>query len=61
MLDPVFLKLKDLMTARSRLLAQINSTQVYLEELKFSNSKETQTIMEQAIRQPLRDEKIIKW
>lgn len=47
-LNPVFLKLKDMMTARTRLLRQINSIKVYLGELKLSNSKETQMIMEQA-------------
>lgn len=47
-LNPVFLKLKDMMTARSRLLAQKNSIKVYLGELKLSNSKETQLIIEQA-------------
>lgn len=47
-LNPVFLKLKDMMTARSRLLAQKNSIKVYLQELKLSNSKETQLIIEQA-------------
>ena len=47
-LNPMFLKLKDMMTARSRLLAQKNSIKVYLGELKLSNSKETQMIIEQA-------------
>ena len=47
-LDPVFLKLKDMMTARTRLLKQLNSIKVYLGELKLSNSKETQLIIEQA-------------
>lgn len=47
-LNPVFLKLKDMMTARSRLLSQKNSIQVYLGELKLCNSKETQSILEQA-------------
>lgn len=47
-LNTVFLKLKDMMTARSRLLAQKNSIKVYLGELKLSNSKETQLIIEQA-------------
>lgn len=47
-LNPVFIKLKDMMTARSRLLAQKNSIKVYLGELKLSNLKETQTILEQA-------------
>src|SRR4028119_306530 len=47
-LNPMFLKLKDMMTARSRLLAQKNSIKVYLGELKLSNSEETQLIIEQA-------------
>lgn len=47
-LNPVFIKLKDLMTSRSRLLAQQNSIKVYLKELKRSNSKETQQILEEA-------------
>lgn len=47
-LNPVFLKMKDMMTARSRLLAQKNSIKVYLKELKLSNSKESQLIFEQA-------------
>src|SRR5215210_1970455 len=47
-LDPVFLKLKDFMTARSRLLSQKNSIRVYLGEMKLSNSKETQQVIEQA-------------
>jgi transposase len=47
-LNPVFLQLKDLMTARSRLLAQTNSLKVYLGELKLTNSKEMQRLMEQA-------------
>ena len=47
-LNPVFIKLKDMMTARTRLLSQKNSIEVYLKELKLSNSKETQSILEQA-------------
>jgi transposase len=47
-LDPVFIRLKDLMTSRSRLLAQQNSIKVYLKELKLSNSKEAQQIIEDA-------------
>ena len=47
-LDPVFLTLKDMITSRSRLLSQQNSIKVYLGELKLSNSKETQAIIEQA-------------
>lgn len=52
-LDPVILPLKDLMTARTRLLAQINSTRTYLKELKHSNSKEVQAIMEQVHKSAL--------
>ena len=47
-LNPMFLRLKDMITARSRLLVQKNSIKVYLGELKLSNSKETQLIIEQA-------------
>jgi transposase len=47
-LNAVFLKLKDMMTARSRLLAQKNSIKVYLGELRLSNDKETQQVLEQA-------------
>lgn len=47
-LNPVFIRLKDLMTSRSRLLAQQNSIKVYLKELKLSNSKEVQQIVEDA-------------
>lgn len=47
-LNPVFLRLKDMMTARSRLLSQKNSIKVYLGEMKLSNSEETQIIIEQA-------------
>lgn len=47
-LNPVFIKLKDLLTSRSRLLAQQNSIKVYLKELGLSNSKETQALLEGA-------------
>ena len=47
-LNPVFIRLKDLMTSRSRLLAQQNSIKVYLKELKLSNSKEVQQLLEDA-------------
>lgn len=47
-LNPVFIKLKDMMTARSRLLAQAGSIKVYLKELKLSNSAETQKLIEKA-------------
>lgn len=47
-LDPVFIKLRDLSTARSRLIGQLKSIRVYLKELTLSNTKETQAILEQA-------------
>jgi transposase len=47
-LNPVLLQLKDLMTARSRLLTQFNSIKQYLGELKLSNPKEVQQLLEQA-------------
>lgn len=47
-LNPVFLQLKDLMTARTKLLSQYTSTKSYLKELSPSNDKATQAIMEQA-------------
>ena len=47
-LDPVILQLKDLMTARTRLIKQITSTKVYLGELSLSNNKEVQKAIEKA-------------
>ena len=52
-LSPVFLELKDLLTARTRLLKQLNSIKMYLSELKLSNSKEVQKVMEQAHKSAL--------
>lgn len=52
-LNPVLIKLKDLMTARSRLLKQTGSINVYLKELKTSNSKEVQQLMERAHKDAL--------
>jgi len=47
-LNPLLLQLNDLMTARSRLLSQLNSIKQYLSELKLSNPKEVQPLLEQA-------------
>lgn len=47
-LNPVFIKLKDLMTSRSKLVAQTGSISSHLKELKVSNSKPTQKLIEQA-------------
>ncbi len=47
-LNPVFIKLKDLMTSRTKLVTQSGSIKSYLKELKLSNSKATQKLIEQA-------------
>ena len=47
-LNPVFLKLKDLLTSRSKLLSQLKGIQTYLKELKLSNPPAVQTLMEKA-------------
>ena len=47
-LNPVFIKLKDLMTSRSKLLVQKGSISSHLKELKLSNNKATQKLMQQA-------------
>lgn len=47
-LNPVLLKLKDLMTSRSMLLESLNKTKAYLNELKLSNSKQTHALMMEA-------------
>ena len=38
-LNPVFIKLKDLMSSRSRLVTQLHSTKNYIKELQCSNDK----------------------
>lgn len=38
-LDPVFMRLKDLMSSRSRLLIQLRATQTYIKELRSTNDK----------------------
>lgn len=53
-LNHVFMELKDLFTSRSRLLSQLNSIKVYLKELKLSNSKAVQQIIEQAHKAALK-------
>jgi len=47
-LDIVFMQLKDLMTARTKLLSQLRSTQVYLKELKLSNHDSVHKVLEKA-------------
>jgi transposase len=47
-LDAVFIRLKDLFTSRNRLLSQIGSIKIYLGELKHTNAKDIQKLIEQA-------------
>ena len=47
-LAPELLQLKDLMTSRTRLLAQKNSIKVYLKELSNVSDKDMQKLLEQA-------------
>jgi transposase len=47
-LDPVLMELKDLFSARARLLSQLGSIKVYLGELKGVNDKGVQHTLEQA-------------
>lgn len=49
-LNPEFLKLKDLMTSRTRLKSQLNANKTYLNELKNINDKATQKMMEKAYK-----------
>ena len=52
-LDPVLLQLKDLMTARGKLLSQMNSTKAYLKELKNVSDKAVIEILEKAHKQAI--------
>jgi transposase len=47
-LDIVFMQLKDLMTARTKLIGQLRSMEVYLKELKLSNEPTVQQVLEKA-------------
>jgi len=44
-LNPVFMKLKDLMSSRSRLVTQLHSTKNYIKELQCSNDKVLQNTL----------------
>jgi transposase len=52
-LNPDLLKLKDLMTSRSKLLLQLNGIKRHLNELKTSNDKTVQTLIENAHKQAI--------
>ena len=49
-LDPVFMKLKDLMSSRSRLVSQLHSTKNYLNEIKCTDDKTLLTMLDKAHR-----------
>jgi transposase len=49
-MNPVFMQLKDLMTGRTKLVSQKNSIKKYMSELKLSNNKATQKILEQSFK-----------
>jgi len=48
LLDPVLMKLKDLTTARARLISQRNGTKTFIRELRNINDKSLQKVMEQS-------------
>jgi transposase len=52
-LNPVLLQLKDLMTARTKLLSQINAIKVYMKELKSVSDTAIQKTLEQGYKQAL--------
>lgn len=52
-LNPVVMQLKDLMTARTKLLSQINSLKTYLKELKNVNDIHIQLTIETAHKQAI--------
>lgn len=52
-LNPALLQLKDLMTARSKLLSQLNSTRTYLKELKNVSDVATVKLLEQVHQQAI--------
>lgn len=57
-LNPILMKLKDLMTARSNLVSQRGSILKYLKELKLFNDKGVQKIMEQSHKAALKGLKL---
>ena len=52
-LNPVLLQLKDFMTARTKLLSQLNAVKTYISELKNVNDKTVQKTLEQAYRKAI--------
>lgn len=52
-LNPVLLQLKDLMTARTKLLSQFNSTKTYIKELKVVSNHTIHKTIDQAHQQAI--------
>jgi transposase len=52
-LNPVLMQMKDLMTARTKLLSQINSIKTYIKELKNVSDKPVQKLLEQAHKEAI--------
>lgn len=52
-LNPVLLQLKDLMTARTKLLSQVNSIKTFIGELKNVSEKGTQKTLEQSYKKAI--------
>jgi len=52
-LNPILMQLKDLMTARAKLVSQVNSIKTYIKELRSVNDKAIQKLLEQAHRQAI--------
>jgi len=52
-LNPVLMQLKDLMTARTRLLSQVNSNRTYIRELKNVSDTAIQKILEKAHKEAI--------
>lgn len=53
-LNPVFIKLKDLMSSRTRLVVQLHSTRNYLKELQCSNDKQLSALLAKGHKMALR-------
>lgn len=47
-LDPVFMKLKDLMSSRTRLVTQLHSTKNYIKEIQCTNDKVLLSMLDKA-------------
>ena len=53
-LNPVLMQLKDMMTARTKLLSQLNSTKTYIRELKNVSDTTVQQVLEKAHKEALK-------